>query len=47
MLVAEDCLLSAVSPLSDVVWQTRYDDTCKSDHDGTLRAPGWPAKNYV
>ncbi len=34
MLVAEDCLLWAVSPLSNVVWQTRYDDTCKSDRVG-------------
>ena len=36
ILVAEKRLLPAVSPLGDVVRQTRDDDTCQSGHEGRL-----------
>ena len=47
ILVAEKRLLPSVSPLCDVVRQTRGDDTCQSGHEGRLSAAGSPVKNYV
>ena len=47
IFVAEDCLLSAVSPLGDVTWQTRDDDTCQPGQAGSLSVAGRPVSNYV
>jgi hypothetical protein len=47
IFVAEDCLLSAVSPLGDVMWQTRDDDTCQPGQAGSLSVAGRPVSNYV
>ena len=45
VLVTEERLLSTVSPLRDVVRETRGDDTCQSGHDARLSAAGTPVKN--
>ena len=45
ILVTEERLLSTVSPLRDVVRETRDDDTCQSGHEGRLSAAGTPVKN--
>jgi len=45
ILVAKERLLSTVSPLRDVVKETKDDDTCQSTHEGRLSAARSPVKN--
>src|SRR5271157_4910265 len=45
VFVAEEILPSTVSPLRDVVRETRDDDTCQSGHHGRLSVAGTPVKN--
>jgi hypothetical protein len=47
ILLAKRRMLSAVSPLSDVVGQTRCDDTCESGYERRRSSPRPPVNNWV